>query len=145
MFLFSRYKRALYTSPKGSRRPKSSLERKCWFEEFWSITFHALYHTRCYSMPLCSLIFSSQFTKLNTKTKQNQILQEHTQHFSSTLCVVHSRPTVLDARGQTGISVRWPTPSRSLHLDKDSLSASQNLFATRAWPLIWEEAHTLRE
>lgn len=54
--------------------------------------------------------------------------------------------TVLTPRsGQRGISVHWTTPRRSLHLDKDSLSASQNLFAARAWQLIWKVAHGLRE
>lgn len=67
----------------------------------------------------------------------------------SALCPLNSAWTTfltcsLDILGQTGISVHWPTPSCSLCLDKDPLSASQNLFATGAWQLIWEEAHTLK-
>lgn len=51
----------------------------------------------------------------------------------------------LDARGQTGISVHWPTSSLSLCLDKDSLSASQYPFAAREWQLSGEEATAQRE
>lgn len=36
-------------------------------------------------------------------------------------------------------SVHWPSPSCNLHLDKDSLSTSQNLFASRARQLILEK------
>ena len=96
--------------------------------------FHVLYHTRCYSlMSLGSLIFLFScitFKPNSPKSKSNIAAWS-----------VYSTHN-LDAHGQTGISVHWPTPSSSLPLDKDSLSASQNLFAARAWQLIWEEAHT---
>lgn len=102
--------------------------------------FHVVYHTRCFFMPLSSLIFQFCCTIINTKTKQN--------HIRYSVFQVHSTWRAfstysLEARVQTGISVHWPTPS--LHLDKDFLFASQNLFATRAWQLMWEEARTLRE